>query len=149
MRPFPFSDVERKILEQHEEIRARIEGLRRGAERTDWARDALRVLLLRFAAHFDTHLAFEERELAPRIREIDAWGNVREAALRAEHREQRTRVEGVCAMAEAPVESDVACLFSAISGLADSLLEDMVAEERMLEEIARLDEYGDGEQMTG
>jgi hypothetical protein len=151
MRPFCFLDIQRKILDQHEEIRARIRGLRRNAEHIDlpWAERALRVLLLRFAAHFDAHLAFEERELAPRIRELDAWGPAREAALRAEHREQRRRLEEVCSLAEEPSTAESVALFEAVSALVESVLQDMVAEEHTLAELARIDEQGHADQMTG
>lgn len=150
MRPFRFVDVERRILQQHEEIRARIHGLE-NLERIGlpFAEGALSVLLLRFAAFFDAHLAFEERELAPRIRELDAWGGVREAALRCEHRAQRTRLEQVCALAEGSGVDDVTRLFRAISDLAADLLEDMVEEERTLAELARIAEHGHVDQMTG
>src|SRR5690242_17340430 len=115
MRPFCFSDVQRHIVEQHEEIRARLQGLRRTAayDHLPGAYRALRISLLRFAAHFDAHLAFEERELAPRLRELDAWGMAREAALRSEHREQRTRLEHVCALAEEPSNAETTVLFEA------------------------------------
>jgi len=97
---------------------------------------------------FETHLAFEERELAPRIRDLDAWGTDREAALRAEHREQRQRIEEVCALSAEPLGADIWSLYDAVSTLTRSLLEDMVAEERMLDELAQIDEYGH-DQMTG
>lgn len=150
MRPFRFADVHRKILEQHEEIRARIEGLEQSSRRDlPLAQQAVRVLLLRFAAKFDTHLGFEERELAPRIREVDAWGYAREAALRAEHREQRKRLEQVFALAEEPLSTDDRSLSVAISDLAGTLREEILAEEHMLEELARIDEVGHCDQMTG
>src|SRR4051812_17335019 len=100
----PIADVEHSIRVQHAEIRARLRALTRDAERADlpWALDALRLLLRRFAVELDEHLAFEELELAPRIRELDAWGKAREAALLSEHRDQRRRVESVCALTEEP-----------------------------------------------
>jgi hypothetical protein len=151
MRPTYFIDVQREILEQHEEIRARIHGLQRNAERIDipWAQGALRILLLRFATNFDAHLAFEERELAPRIRMLDAWGIEREAALRAEHRDQRRRLERVCALADEASTVETMALFDEVSALADSLLDDMLVEERTIAELVRIDEHGHVDQMTG
>jgi hypothetical protein len=151
MRPIYFVDVQREILEQHEEIRVWIHGLQRNAERIDipCVQDAIRILLRRFAAHFDAHLAFEERELAPRIRALDAWGIEREAALRAEHRDQRRRLERVCALAEDASTVETMALFDEVSALADSLLEDMLVEERTISELARIDEHGHVDQMTG
>jgi hypothetical protein len=150
MRPSCFHDVQRRILEQHEEIRARIRGLSRSAEQVDspWAHRALRMLLLRLAAEFDVHLAFEERELVPRIAGLDAWGTTREAAMRAEHREQRRRIEEVCGLADEPGGENMG-LALAVAELGESLLADMLAEERALVELACIDEHGHIDQMTG
>lgn len=150
MRPCCFADVEWHILEEHKEIRARIHALLMNAERVElpWARRALRVLLLRFASQFEAHLAYEERELAPRIRDLDAWGAVREAALLSEHRQQRRQLEEVCALAEDPTGAEEK-LFEAVSTLAEDLLEDIVREERFIAELVRIDQDGYVDQMTG
>jgi hypothetical protein len=146
-----FRDVQRTIQLQHREIFARIDGLTRNAERADlpWAVRALRVLLLRFAAQFDAHLAYEERELGPRIRELDAWGRAREAVLLSEHREQRRLVERVCGLAEDSTAEHTNEFSDAVLALADRLLEDMAHEEYLLAELARIDEDGHVDQMTG
>jgi len=114
-------------------------------------------LLFRFAADFEAHLAFEERELSPIVRALDAWGRVRDAAMRSEHREQRRRIEELCTLAEQFVSSpstmerdDAMTLFEAVSSFADTLLKDMLEEERILAELTRIDECGpDVDQMTG
>lgn len=149
MRPFYFADVQRRVLEQHVQIRARVHGLQRSAESIDvpGQQRAMRALLFRFAALFDAHLAYEERELGPRIREVDAWGAAREAALRAEHRDQRRRIEQVCALADDP--ADAPALFEEVAALADELLADMAVEERMMASLALIDEQGHIDQMTG
>lgn len=71
MRADHFRAVDAEILEQHRAMRARLRGLRAHAERASlpWSTRGLRAALLRFAARFDEHLAYEERELAPRQRE--------------------------------------------------------------------------------
>ena len=151
MRVLSLGDLQQEIVGQHKEIRARIRGLTTNALRAElpWALRALRLLLLRFAARFDEHLGFEERELAPRIRALDAWGSVREAALLAEHREQRRRLERVCALADDPFAAGAPDLAKAVLTLASALLEDMAHEERVLAELASIDENGHIDQMTG
>jgi hypothetical protein len=150
MRAGSLSDVRRTILRQHEELRARLRGLAQVATLASIRSrsSSLSVLLLRFAARFDAHLALEERELAPRIRTLDAWGSVREAALLAEHREQRIELERVCALAEDPASAGTAEVALAVNALVRDLLEDMDHEECWLRELAQIDEHGHT-QMTG
>lgn len=145
-----FGDVHATIRRQHTEIRARLRGLDAGATSASSPLSAvhLRVSLFRLAVLFESHLQFEERELAPRIRELDAWGASREAAMLAEHLEQRTRLEYVCFVAESEEPLDLE-LGREVSRLVISLLDDMAREERELEELEQL---GDGDllgQMTG
>jgi hypothetical protein len=151
MRTRTFVEVEREILTQHRELRARIRGLVRHAERVDlpWAHDALRLVFLRFVEQFDAHLDFEDRELGPRIRELDAWGPAREAALHSEHREQRRRVEEVGALAETLGAAASSAFCDAVLELSDRILEDILHEERTLAELSAIDEHGHVDQMTG
>jgi hypothetical protein len=151
MDPALLRDVQRKIHVQHREIRARIGGLKQNAERADlpWVVRALHVLLLRFASQFDAHLDYEERELGPRIRVLDAWGEAREEALLAEHREQRSMIERACGLAEDPGAEDATAFSDAVLELADRLLEDMAREEDWLAELAWIEENGHVDQMTG
>lgn len=142
-------DVRRTVLLQHIEIRARIRDLAAladGASSISAVR-LLQTLLSQFAARFGAHLEFEERELAPRMREVDAWGPEREAALLAEHAGQRERIERVCALAGGSTPGG--SMASEVQGLADSLLVDMTEEERALAELAEIEVYGHVDQMTG
>lgn len=142
-------DVERKILEQHKEVRARVAGLNQSVERIDlpWALAALRVLLLRFANYFEDHLGFEERELVPRMREVEAWGPLRVEALFEEHADQRRRLERVCALVEDPITiTSRDMIIGAVEELTSSLMADMAHEEEMLEELRCVDQPN---QMTG
>lgn len=145
-----FGDVHAAILRQHVEIRARLRGLDAGAtpgSSTLFTALSLRVSLFRLAVLFESHLRYEELELAPRIRDLDAWGAAREAALLAEHDEQRTRIERACFVAESEViGGDLA---HEVSSLVVSLLDDMAREERELSELEQLCTGGQLEQMTG
>ena len=144
-----FGDVHAIVLRQHAEIRSRLRGLDVGSMPVAAGIETafLRVSLLRLAALFEAHLVFEERELAPRIREMDAWGPVREAAMLAEHTEQRSRIQQICVRAEAEITEDEG-LSREASALVVSLLEDMAREETELAFLAQQDEYG-VDQMTG
>lgn len=143
------SDVERVILSQHGELRAHMHGLATTAFRVDPDdRVDLEALLQRFTRAFRTHLDYEERELVPRVRELDAWGPVRAASLLAEHADQRGRLERASAFAlqEGSIAGE---LEVEVLELIHDLLEDMNEEERWLEELVDLDENGHGDQMTG
>lgn len=143
-----FGDVRATVLRQHAEIRARIRGLDPDFVplSAGSATLSLRVSLFRLAILFESHLRYEEEELAPRIRDCDAWGALREAALHAEHLDQRTRLEHVCFLAESEAGHD--SLSRGVSSLVVSLLEDMAREERELLELERILSF-DVDQMTG
>jgi hypothetical protein len=144
-----FGEVHTRVLGQHAEIRARLRGLDACAvpAPASIASVHLRISLLRLAALFEAHLVFEELELAPRIMELDAWGPAREAALLADHEEQRTRLRRICAMAEEPSTDDLA-FAREVSRFVVSVLEEMAREERELSMLGWLIDYGP-EQMTG
>jgi Hemerythrin HHE cation binding domain len=150
LNPTLFRNARRLVLEQHDEIRARLHGLAEMAGRVSLpsATHALRTSLLRLARRFDAHLAYEERELVPLVRALDAWGPEREAAILVEHREQRGRLERVCALAEDP-EVDPLDLVDEVWAFIGEIVEDMISEEGMLAELAELAEHGHLDQMTG
>lgn len=151
MGAIPFRDVQRAIVVQHEAIRARLLSLKRNAERGDSPRvaSALRSLLFRFAADFDAHLRYEERELCPRIRDLDAWGEAREEAMHAEHREQRRQLERIYSLALSPSLAEGDALADEVLVLSDSLLRDMREEDHLLTQLVRIAEDGHVDQMTG
>lgn len=141
--------VQAQILRQHVEIRARMRGIERMAVSVGSpdTRRHLRMSLAHFASVFDEHLAFEERELAPLLRAIDAWGPVREEALLSEHREQRARVVRTVTLAEEG-ELHGLELTGEIHWLMRTILIDMVEEEKELATL-ELIEANAIPQMTG
>lgn len=145
-----FGDVSAMVLHQHAELRARLRDLDLlggGLTASPVAALHLRISVLRLAALFEAHLQFEERELAPWIRDVDAWGPCREQAMLDEHHEQRLRMQDICAMAEASSVDDLEFAHE-VSRFLVSNLEDMAREERQLSLLGWLYDYG-AEQMTG
>ena len=144
-----FVDVSAVVLGQHAEIRAHLRRLDvlGGPMPPEAVAVHLRIGVLRLASLFESHLAFEERELAPWIRDVDAWGPCREEAMLAEHVEQRRRLREICVMAEAS-SADALDFAHEVSRLLVSILEDMAREERELSLLGWLYDYG-AEQMTG
>ncbi|MBX3232479.1 MAG: hemerythrin domain-containing protein [Labilithrix sp.] len=145
----PLESVRMKVLRQHAELRARLGSLDRAAPSatSPAARTHLRLSLLRFAAAFEEHLAFEESALVDAMRDFDPWSSVREARLLEEHAEQRDRVERLCAMAdEGGVTS--AELAGEVHWFTQVLRDDMVEEESRLADLIAIEEHG-LEQMTG
>jgi hypothetical protein len=143
-----FGDVHATVLHQHEEIRARLRGLDMCTSPGSAATAYLRVSLLRLALLMESHLTFEEQALAPRIRELDAWGSARERAMLIEHAEQRSRLEHACWLAESEQTGELE-LTREVSSLVVSLLDDMAREERELLQLELLSTDGVLEQMTG
>jgi hemerythrin-like domain-containing protein len=90
MRP---SEVRERVLADHEVLRQSLDDLERRAQAAigggeDRAPE-LRADAERFLATLQRHMRWEDRFLAPALREADAWGVERAARLDAEHREQR------------------------------------------------------------
>lgn len=150
-------EVQKTVLFQHAELRAGLQRLGMLADLLNAEHSTERPLrdsLLQFAALFCAHLDFEERELAPRVRELDAWGPVREASLRAEHAAQRTRLHFVCTMADPSVAPEAAGPWKThfvreVLRLMNDLTVDMREEENWLAHLTEIEEFGDTEQMTG
>ena len=143
------NEVHVQILRQHVEIRARIRGIERLAKAhgKGEAQRHLRMSLTHFAAVFEEHLSFEEQELAPLVRAVDAWGPERVRAMLDEHREQRRRVERTVALAEEETMRGHE-LEGEVHWLMDSLLTDMIHEEDELRSFEEIDDSSTP-QMTG
>ncbi len=142
-----FSEAYTLVLQQHIEVRGQLRELEAyaagrlsPATSLQWRRSLLRV-----AALFEQCLGFEEAQLAPQVRAVDAWGPVREDAMLAEHVEQRALLERLRALAD---ERPTAELGREVSCLTARLLECMTREEVGLSSLETLDECG-ADQMTG
>ena len=145
-----FERVHGAILRQHTEIRARMRGIDRlavAAGRHD-SLGHLRIALGHFAALFEQHLAFEERELGPLLRAMDSWGPVRENDMIEEHRGQRQRVEALFVLPEDDTAATMSELRGEVHWLMKTLTEDMDHEDADLRTLERSEREGVA-QMTG
>lgn len=84
------SVVRRIILEEHEQIRAKLRAIEAIVESGS---DSVLQNLLRELNHFFLkHIATEERILRPVLKDIDAWGEVRVDRMNKEHALQRDEI---------------------------------------------------------
>lgn len=126
------------ILLQHAELRISMRRLERNLRRMASAdaaipldvrlnRDAARELCARVLSH----MAFEERVLAPALEQLDAWGKLRAERLRADHEEQRAMVDEWLSVLDGNCDSgdEVAAI---VQTLLSHLRRDMQEEEETL-----------------
>lgn len=85
------SEVRRRILDEHAALAREMERVRKLGEGGDLATftGAARALFERVL----THMAMEERVLAPALERTDAWGRERAARLRSDHHAQRAWIK--------------------------------------------------------
>ena len=94
MRP---SEIRKRVLSDHEDLRGRLAALEQVARATlagtagaaAGLREAAEALLDRLAVH----MTWEDRYLVPVLRVADGWGDARSGRLAGEHREQRELLE--------------------------------------------------------
>jgi hemerythrin-like domain-containing protein len=132
MRP---SEVRRTILEDHGWLRALLADVDEVARRV-LAGDAGLGARLRergeaLHGRFLRHLALEEQQLVPALRDADEWGEERAARLEIEHAAQRAQLERLLAELRDASRTgrEVAV---ALHELVSDLVDDMDHEERTL-----------------
>jgi hypothetical protein len=127
------ASVRARILEEHVRIKAqllRIDRLLRAAKAG--ASGALEGLLVETSALVDTfraHLDLEDRELAPLLESIDAWGPIRREELAREHARQRAELDVLAARLQVGPSVDPE-LVQAVAVFTAELLADMEEEEQ-------------------
>jgi len=129
------SDVRRRALSDHAALRkvlAEVESLARRVPRD--ARDLRRQLRDRGEALFDllwSHMTWEDANLAPALRDTDAWGDEREALLQ-EHHGERKQVLGFVLERLRDGERPAPLLAQNLIDFAAMLRDEMAEEERTL-----------------
>lgn len=125
-------EVRVSVLSDHEELRGRMRRLEEMAraviegEKLPWG--ALRAEGESFFERLAHHMRWEDRYLAPVLRDADSWGEVRCLRLADDHREQREFLEYV--LQQLRDEGRPARLVAAnLLDLIELLLKDMEEEE--------------------
>ena len=128
-------EVHARIRAEHGAIRGILDGvvaLARRVERGE--RGLLGALRLEGEAllrRLEEHLVWEDRYLAPALRQADAWGEERVAKLDADHRQQR-EVLAHCLAAVRDKRRPARVVARTLADLVQLLCDDMDAEERDL-----------------
>jgi hypothetical protein len=130
---FP-SMVRDDILEQHADLRARLEelaeevGLWRLGE--SGSGDRLRALGRDLCERFNAHLEYEDEELIPVLAVLDSWGPERVRELHVAHTRQRRKLAALWTRLD--FEPDPDELERALADLAADMSGDMESEEQGL-----------------
>jgi iron-sulfur cluster repair protein YtfE (RIC family) len=102
------SDVRQRILDEHARLRQQLGRLQ---ELACWLRDdpapllAVKRVTRRLLDELDAHTRLEDAVLGPALREVDAWGPVRESDLLTHHVEQRDYLHQLLADLEAGAQN--------------------------------------------
>jgi hemerythrin-like domain-containing protein len=87
------SEVRDNVLRDHVALRGMLDRIEHLAGAVDagepWRVAELRVCAEGLLEALESHMGWEDRYLAPALRDADAWGEEREARLRRDHVEQR------------------------------------------------------------
>jgi len=127
------SEVREKVLEDHRRLRAELERIEASARAEDRSEDhcaALRELGESFLELLSAHMRWEDENLAPALRDADAWGEEREARLVVEHREQRAQMRQLLDRLH-DSGCDAAEVAGELLGLVEWLRRDMEGEEQV------------------
>lgn len=130
------SEIRKRILEEHEQLRALIRQVDAAASKVLEGGNAdapttLRQLCGAMHVALSAHLDLEDAVLAPALRETDAFGPDRADELLRQHAEQREILAEALAVAKS-VTMDPAELARHTKKLIKSLMEDMAHEDRDL-----------------
>ena len=127
------SQVRARILENHGELRAKLEKLQQLAFEVDGGGEAVAARAFRLTCELFEQLAdrldIEEQLLVPLLREIDAWGELRADELVRHHELQWRELKALRARADGHSVLEVA---SELAERVDALRNDLLAEDREL-----------------
>lgn len=127
------SKIRTELLEQHGEIRARIDEVKAAAEKLgqgEAARDLLRTALARLAEAVRKHNQNEEELLRDVIPHVDAWGPARAEVMVEEHGKEHQEL--YAALVEAGATPDGQAAITIVSKLLDRMREHMAIEEKVI-----------------
>jgi hypothetical protein len=125
------SEIRKELLEEHADLRAKIEATRAAAER--WrrgepAREELRSCLAVLADGFRAHNRREDELLHELIPTVDAWGPARADVMRAEHVEEHKDLYE--ALIDAGAAADATAGVPPVLKVLEKMIRHIVEEER-------------------
>lgn len=126
------SEVRAKILEDHRRLRGelgRLEATAIDGEIGEADAALLRELGESFLEQLAAHMRWEDQNLAPALRDADAWGEERERRLVTEHAEQRAQMRSLLDRLH-ETQRDARQLAVDLLELVEWLRRDMEHEER-------------------
>lgn len=136
-------EIRQHILAEHASIRDMLNELEQSASRVLSGHEdespALRDLGLSFHSKFSKHLAFEDRHLAPVLREAGADGIQQSEHLADDHREQRELLDYILANLRDPGRP-ARLVADQLQGLVELIRDDMASEETSIVKGAALDD---------
>jgi len=124
------SQLRQKILTEHATLRAKlgdvkslVARVRRGEPGSE---PQLRQLTLELVKAFRAHIAMEDEELVPTLRDIDAWGQIRAERVERDHEWHREALDKLEGSARSDGGAD---LLRGLESLMQSFLDDMQTED--------------------
>jgi hypothetical protein len=128
------SAVRQRILDEHARLRPQLVRLQ---ELASWLREAPAPLLAvkrvaqRLLGELEAHTRLEDAVLAPVLRDVDAWGPIRESELLTHHIEQRDHLHEILAGLDASGDDFIRVAELTLAWTSDVLL-DMDHEEQSI-----------------
>ena len=123
------SEVRTRVLDQHSELRERIEQLEKMAHQTlESASEGAALLteLGEFLRRLQEHMYYEDKALKPVLAEADPWGPERVLRFERDHEQQRGWIEGLTKDGPSRTSDELAML---TLGFLQVLRRDMEDEE--------------------
>ena len=120
------SEVRTRILNEHDELRVRLDALHAASE-TEMDAVVIRGAMHEFRDLLFAHIEREEALILPELKQVDGFGEERVRALREEHEAQRKELDALIAKVET---LEGVALRSQVEGFVARLREDMSHEEQ-------------------
>jgi hypothetical protein len=123
------SQIRSAILEEHEQLRARMKELEASLDGPSGMTSSFPVALKAFLVEFLKHIAHEDELLRPVLVQVDAWARQRVESLDREHQDQRRKLTE---LAQMDPSSDPSAFAARAREVLEWIRVDMAGEEKTL-----------------
>lgn len=124
------SQLRQKILTEHGTLRVKLGDVKSLAAKARYGEPGsepqLRQVTLELVKEFRAHVAMEDAELVPVLRDIDAWGQIRAERVERDHEWHRAALDKLERSAQSDGGAD---LLRGLDTLLQSFLDDMQTED--------------------